>query len=124
MAHLPARQANGGGALAPSLKGADMVTAATMATIYRAEGSGDVCLRVADADGSVWVRQFRVMRHEGPGYVWEQQGQDWRQVYKGLGQTGDTLRCAAADLAQVIRREYRRMRREEARVAAFLGAGL
>ena len=95
-----------------------------MATIYRAEDSGDVCLRVAADDGSARTRQFRVMRHDGPGYVWERQGQDWRQVCKGLGQTGDTLRCAAADLAQVIRREYRQLRREEVRVAEFLGAGL
>lgn len=78
-----------------------------MAHIYRATEGPSVFLQVKEPDGCVWTREFRVFKHDGPGYVWERQGQEWRQVCAGLTQTGSTLRCRAEALDRVIRQQYR-----------------
>jgi len=78
-----------------------------MAHIYRASEGPSVFLQVKLPDGCVWTREFRVFTHDGPGYVWERQGQDWRQVCTRLASTGSTLRCRADALDRVIRQQYR-----------------
>jgi hypothetical protein len=55
-------------------------------------------------------REF--MRPIGGIYVREKVGTEWRQVCDALAPTGPTLTCEAdQDLADVIRQEYRRMKR-------------
>ena len=50
-----------------------------------------------------------------PSYVREWVGRDAKQVCDELASLGDTLRATGNTLARVIRREYRAMRRAEAK---------
>jgi hypothetical protein len=53
------------------------------------------------------------------GYVRERRDGDWKQVCDKLAAMGSTLMCSSREkLAELIRREYRAMRRAEKREAA------
>lgn len=73
---------------------------------------GSVVIRYwDDLRDSMVEREFSVPRLTGTAYVREGD----RQVCDGLASMGRTLLCTAAQLPDVIRSEYRRMRRAERR---------
>lgn len=65
--------------------------------------------------GTRRIREFMVPAQGG--YVREWIHGDWKQVCEHLSNRGDTLRLGAGgNLLALIRREYRAMRRDEARI--------
>ena len=90
-----------------------------MKTIITADDSTRATLTMDDRDTGKRTRTtFYVSGAGGSRYVryTDEQGSP-RQVCRRLASTGDTLMCdpAREPLADVIRREYRAMRRAEAR---------
>ena len=88
-------------------------------TTIKQDEHGAVILRYAPyyQDGSARVREFHAPRHD-VGYVTEYigaHGVEHIQVCERLSRTGSTLRATTSTLPAVIRREYRAMRRAEAR---------
>lgn len=76
--------------------------------------TGTVVLAYDDEDGSRIEREFMV-REEG-GYVREHNPRtyEWKQICERLSSRGPTLMASSrAALADVIRREYKAMRRAE-----------
>lgn len=91
----------------------------TRMSIKTDDVTGRVTISYADWTGKQRVRAFSTTRPEGPSYVIEidARGQ-YPQVCERLSSTGSTLVSSRALLADVIRREYRAMRRAEARIEA------
>lgn len=83
---------------------------------------GRVFLSYDGEDGQRITRRFFCDGHPS-GYVyevtlgWPGDGTNKRQVCHELACTGNTLYCDASRLVNLIRREYRAMRRSEARLA-------
>ena len=74
---------------------------------------------VQDYDGVRRVERTFTCRPNG-GYVREYVNGEWKQVCDRLARNGRTLTCASRDeLLNLIRREYRAMRRAEKREAAL-----
>lgn len=72
---------------------------------------------VEDYDGVRRVERTFTCPLDG-GYVKEYRNGEWRQVCNRLAHTGNTLTCSSRDkLLDLIRREYRAMRRAEKRDA-------
>ena len=73
---------------------------------------GFVSLTYFDPDlGETVSRLFKASRN---GYVWELQGDELRQVFDNLSSLGSALICGPGeDLLQVIRREFRALRRRQ-----------
>ena len=71
---------------------------------------------VEDYDGSV-RRVVRIFTCPlSGGYVMEHRNGEWKQVCDRLAHTGSTLTCSSREhLLDLIRREYRAMRRAEKR---------
>jgi hypothetical protein len=81
--------------------------------------TGRVTIAYTDSmSGERRTRAFTTTRPEGPSYVIEidQRGQ-YPQVCERLASTGSTLMAQRETLADVIRREYRAMRRSDAKYA-------
>ena len=73
-----------------------------------------VDLAYDDVEGERIERMFMVPGTEsGVGYVHEWVRGEWTQVCKRLYCSGSTLRSTKEDLPELIRREYRAMRRDE-----------
>jgi hypothetical protein len=80
------------------------------------DGGGRVALAY-DECGKRIVRVFTVRRDGKTGYVqeWFRDTNTWKQVCERLTSMGNTLMATDATLAEVIRREYKRMVAAEAR---------
>ena len=80
--------------------------------------SGHVTLEYTDADGARHSRTYSTTGRDGRGYVIDVDGKGGsRQVCERLASTGSTLMASRDTLPEVIRREYRAMRRSDARYA-------
>lgn len=86
-----------------------------------ADSMGYVTLSYDDTDyfdDATRITRVFVCPPDG-GYVREQINGEWKQVCDGLSSMGSTLSCSSREkLADLIRREYRAMRRAEKREAA------
>lgn len=78
----------------------------------------DVVLQYTDVDGTRIERRFFTCHHADgrDGYVQEIMDDGrYRQVGEALGRTGNMVSSTVADLPATIRREYRAMRRAQAK---------
>ena len=92
-----------------------------MKTKFSVNSDGTVTIQYQrKIDHDICVRTF--MAQPERGYVREQFGSDWHQTCYKMMPYGATLTCdKRADLIDVIRREYRAMRRAELRTMRDLG---
>lgn len=94
-----------------------------MKTKFSVDESGRVTIEYDDAfhwsGETERVTRTFICPHNG-GYVREKMSNgNWEQVCESLAGTGNTLSCASrAQLIELIRAEYRAMRREEKRETA------
>ena len=91
----------------------------TTRTTIKQENNGYVRLTYTDEGTSVRTsRTFRAPRASGYVQEWDEYRQEWRQVFGPLGHKGWALTASQEKLLDVIRKEWRKMKRDERRQLA------